>query len=135
MKNGNAHRNLVMRPGYILIFAFIIMAVAVAVPIYSVRSSSARTDGSSEKKLTSKVTAKVSQVGSLTASNSHALSPWATMFGALLPTPNPPTQSITTYDADCLTPRSDFLLGETVCAKATGVPVTIFSWHVSWVDT
>src|SRR5258707_11478287 len=108
MKNGNARRNLVMRPYYLLIGVFIIVTVAVAVPIYSVRSSSARTDGSSEKKLTSKAltskaTAKVSQVGSLTASNSQALSPWATMFGALLPTPNPATQSITTYDADCLT--------------------------------
>jgi len=59
------------------------------------------------------------------------------MLGALLPTPNPATQSITTYDgATCTIPQSDFFLGDTVCAKATGVPVTtFFPWHVSWVDT
>src|SRR5437660_2529920 len=52
----------------------------------------------------------------------------------LLPAPQPSLPGIATYAADCTTPQSDFNLGDVVCAKATGVPVTIFSWHVSWVD-
>src|SRR5205085_5329888 len=38
------------------------------------------------------------------------------------------------YAQDCTTPKSDFNLGETVCAKATGVPDTFFVWHVLWGD-
>jgi uncharacterized repeat protein (TIGR01451 family) len=53
----------------------------------------------------------------------------------LLPVPQSSLESIATYAGDCVTPKIDFDLGEIVCARATGVPVTIFSWHVAWPDT
>ncbi|MDQ2975315.1 MAG: hypothetical protein M3R69_07885, partial [Acidobacteriota bacterium] len=78
--------------------------------------------------------AQAGQVRSLKAWNSTILSPSLTMLQPLLPAPVLSPEGIATYAPDCSTPKSDFNLGDTVCAKATGVPVTVFSWHVSWVD-
>src|SRR2546422_5812979 len=44
-----------------------------------------------------------------------------------------PAPPIATYDSTCFIPKSDFVLGETVCAKASGVPTTLFPWHVLWL--
>lgn len=52
----------------------------------------------------------------------------------LLMTPLAIDEGVVTYAADCTTVKSDFNLGDTVCAKATGVPSTFFSWHVIWAD-
>jgi uncharacterized repeat protein (TIGR01451 family) len=45
-------------------------------------------------------------------------------------------EGVFTYAPDCTTPKTDFNLGDGVCAKASGVPATVapFSWHVFWGD-
>lgn len=44
-------------------------------------------------------------------------------------------EGIATYDSTCTNLKDSFNLGETVCAKASGVPVSLFPWHVAWVNT
>lgn len=44
-------------------------------------------------------------------------------------------EGIATFNADCTTPNDSFNLGQTVCAKASGVPVSLFPWHVAWLNT
>ena len=112
---------------------FIVAAAVVAVPVYSVRSNSSLTEPSRSSKL-SGAPAKQSQPNLLTASHSASLPSWSSAVLSLAPVPQAQVESITTYNTDCITPQSDFNLGETVCAKATGVPVTPFTWHVAWVD-
>jgi uncharacterized repeat protein (TIGR01451 family) len=42
---------------------------------------------------------------------------------------------IETFAADCMTPQTDFLLGDAVCVKINGVPVNpTFPNKISWVD-
>lgn len=44
-------------------------------------------------------------------------------------------EGIATYAyPGCTVPKDSFNLGETVCAKASGVPVTLFPWHITWTD-
>jgi len=45
-------------------------------------------------------------------------------------------ESIATFATDCATPKLDFNLGESVCAKATGVPSLpfFFQYRVSWIS-
>lgn len=44
-------------------------------------------------------------------------------------------ETITTYAADCTTPKSDFNFGDTVCAKIDGgIPLSIASRRFAWVD-
>ncbi|PYS94566.1 MAG: hypothetical protein DMF64_00355 [Acidobacteria bacterium] len=44
-------------------------------------------------------------------------------FPALLVQAPPPGEAIATYASDCTTPKNDFTLGDTVCAKVTNAPV------------
>jgi hypothetical protein len=45
-----------------------------------------------------------------------------------------PADDLQTYAADCVTPKSDFNLGDTVCVRA-GFPPTFFSFRsITWVD-
>jgi len=53
---------------------------------------------------------------------------------SFLPVPQATPAPIATFASDCTTPKTDFDLGETVCAKASGVPVTLFPWRITWVD-
>lgn len=107
-----------------LIGAFIFACAAVSVPFYSARSGSAPADpkaGANEPQ--SKVTSLVSLAGiDLPA------------YGAFLPQPVSSPEAIYTYAADCTTPKTDWNLGETVCAKANAVPLTVFPWRVLLVD-
>lgn len=50
--------------------------------------------------------------------------------GALLEPVLPAAETIDTYAADCVTPKSTFALGETVCAKLSGAPAGVrrFDW-------
>jgi len=51
-------------------------------------------------------------------------------FGSALSLPTSPAEIIETFAADCSTPRTSFVLGETVCAKTTGVTET--NRFVNW---
>jgi uncharacterized repeat protein (TIGR01451 family) len=49
--------------------------------------------------------------------------------------PLPFAEGIATFASngtDCTTPQSDFFLGDWVCAKATGVPPSLFPWRILW---
>jgi len=50
----------------------------------------------------------------------------------LLPGLTPAAETIETFAADCTTPRTAFYLGDTVCAKASGVTET--DRFVNWLD-
>ncbi|HYG09785.1 MAG TPA: immunoglobulin-like domain-containing protein [Pyrinomonadaceae bacterium] len=45
-----------------------------------------------------------------------------------------PVDEVTLYAADCTTPKSDFNLGETVCARATFPPGFLSLRRLTWVD-
>src|SRR6266496_1695280 len=110
----------------ICLAALIIVGAVAAAPFYSAAFRS------SLEKSSAKVDAAASRPVLETA---NSISRLGRTFKPLVPTPGPSTVGIATYAPDCATPKTDFNLGDTVCAKATGVPVTIFSWHVAWVDT
>jgi uncharacterized repeat protein (TIGR01451 family) len=114
----------------VLIGAFIIAVAVVALPFYSVRSSSLPMANPQ----LSHNSAKLSKKASRAVSGSAILTPSSSIFMPLLPMPQTVSESIATYDSTCVTPKSDFFLGDVVCAKATGVPVTLFPWRVLWVD-
>jgi uncharacterized repeat protein (TIGR01451 family) len=103
---------------------FIVAVTVVAVPFYSVRSSSSPKGSLPQPKISTVSTSR-------RVSRSAILNPFAP--SALSPLP-PSSLGIVTYDATCTTPQSDFNLGDTVCVKATGVPLSLFPWRVSWVD-
>jgi uncharacterized repeat protein (TIGR01451 family) len=121
MKTGNVPGRFVTRlNSLILVGVFMILAAVVAVPFYTARSSSL-SRGASAK------------TASLTANSTVA--PSSSVFTPLSPEPQPFIQSIATFDgATCTTPQTDFQINEVVCAKATGVPVTLFPSFVAWVD-
>jgi uncharacterized repeat protein (TIGR01451 family) len=57
-------------------------------------------------------------------------------FSALLPQSPPAPETIVTYAADCMTPKSAFIFGEIACAKLSGgPPLSIYPRKITWVDT
>src|SRR2546421_13018310 len=125
MKIPSGRRSKKNRINYLIPIGVFIFAISIlAVPLYSVHSDSL-------KHATNETAAAEKNRGTQVFSRP---ADWLLHPSSALAAPQQQSPSITTYAQDCTTPRSDFLLGETVCAKATGVPVTIFSWHVSWVD-
>ena len=45
-------------------------------------------------------------------------------------------ESVTLYAADCVTPKTAFNLGETVCAKTDGIDLSIANNHyMNWIDS
>jgi uncharacterized repeat protein (TIGR01451 family) len=134
MKNGNRRRHLVRLSSVFLISAFILAVAVLAVPFYSVRSSSLPTRGNSQTSDNSAKAAKLSKTASLALFSPALFAPLSSIFKPLVPTP-PAPEGIATFNGDCITPQSDFFLGDVVCAKATGVPATVFPWRVLWIDT
>jgi uncharacterized repeat protein (TIGR01451 family) len=135
MKNRSHGRHFARQNSLIFLSIFFIAVTVVAVPFYSARSSSLPAGRSSQPRANSGGPAKVAKTTSHVVSN-PAISPaWLSVFTPLLPTPPPAAEGIATFADDCSTPKSDFFLGDVVCAKATGVPVTLFPWRVLWIDT
>ena len=104
-----------------LIGVFMFAGAAVIVPFYSTSASSA---GGIGKALPNAPSAGRSSSSMALASTGVAARS-ATSF--LL-------DPIATFDTDCTTPKTDFTLGDTVCVKASGIPFTLFPWHIIWVD-
>lgn len=105
---------------------FIIMAAIVAAPFYSALSSSSRVRSSSKSKAPDVAAARRAPNPKAARRSSSAL--LAPVFFA---------EGVATFDTDCTTPKTDFNLGDTICAKATGVPnlpAGFFPWRVTWVD-
>lgn len=123
MKNGNARRSLRIR-SLILVGTFMIAAAAVFVPVYSVHSSSLPA-GSPKAGVSPGASAKARQLDLFkTHSNSTIRAPWLPQLA----------ESIEIFAADCVTAKTDFALGETICAKTDGVDLTVpgnhyMNWH------
>src|SRR5437773_2145310 len=136
MKTENAAHYIVRRlNSFTLIGVFIILAAVVAVPFYTARSSSLPARHNSQTAANSGAPARKDRTASSAASGPAILAPWSSIFKPFLPAPQPFAEGIATFNSDCITPQSDFFLGDVVCAKASGVPVTLFPWHVLWIDT
>src|SRR6266496_230644 len=56
------------------------------------------------------------------------------LFSAALPQSPPPPETIETFAADCTTHQSAFVLGDTVCAKLSGGPLSVIPRKFSWVS-
>jgi len=53
-------------------------------------------------------------------------------YRSFLPTPVSSPEILATYDSDCTTPKTSFQIGDTVCAKATDVPVSSTARNLTW---
>jgi uncharacterized repeat protein (TIGR01451 family) len=104
-----------------------IVAAVMAVPLRSVLSSSL--DRRSRAVVTDVRVPRI-DTRSGVASRTANLSP-ASVFQ---PLPFA-AEGIATFNSDCITPQTDFFLGDVVCAKASGVQPSVFPWRVLWVDT
>src|SRR5215217_2003965 len=110
----------------ILVGALLMLGAAMAVPFDSVHSSS-RGNAAGEGLAQRKINASVAKTtGTLRHTNWESTS-LLSMAG----------ESVTIYAADCVTPRSDFNLGEIVCAKTDGVDLlTVPNNHyMNWIDS
>jgi uncharacterized repeat protein (TIGR01451 family) len=122
MRTGSPPR-AVTRRNVLGLALFVMIAAVVAAPFYSALSSSSRVSRSSKSKAPD-VAARREVPNRKAARVSPAPLAQPLFLG----------QSITTFAADCATPQTDFNLGDTVCVKATGVPLSLFPWRISWVD-
>src|SRR6266498_6087695 len=131
MRTGNTPERVVTRlNSLILVGVFIIAAVLVAFPVYSMRSSSPATP--SRLRVPAGAPAKRTRSGSFAASNSGILALGSSTLRSLLPIPQSSPEEIATFASDCETPKTTFTLGETVCAKT--VFVTETDRFVNWID-
>src|SRR5438067_3761818 len=56
-------------------------------------------------------------------------------FSLLLPQAPPSPDTVETFDVNCTTPKTAFLMGETVCAKISGgPPLSLYPRKIAWVD-
>jgi len=103
------------RYNYATALMILVLAVAaLAVPIFSV-------DSSSSKPKATRV-APEAKTKSRAVTASWFLSPFAVAG-----------ETIEVFAADCITPKLDFNLGETVCAKTDGVDLTVpGNYYVNW---
>ncbi|HKP35543.1 MAG TPA: PxKF domain-containing protein [Pyrinomonadaceae bacterium] len=107
----------------VIITLFILVAAALAVPFYSVKSNSVKS--LPEQKSASRT--------AIQANNSKPVR-FAALTAPFAPQAAGP-EGIAVYDSDCTTPKTSFVLGETVCAGATNAPTAAivlrrFSWAV-----
>src|SRR5947209_592187 len=88
-------------------------------------SSTSATESAPPAKLVAKENAHKSDAAPQTAAREQlGIGAWAVPhFPALLVQAPPPGEAIATYASDCTTPKTDFTLGDTVCAKITNAPV------------
>src|SRR5437899_9029885 len=101
------------RLNHIIVFGvFMVLAVVVAVPFSAVRSSSLPTS------VTSRSSISFGAPTSNLVGSPNASSP---TFRSLLPRPLPSPETVTIFAADCVTPKTTFKLGETVCAQTDNV--------------
>jgi hypothetical protein len=93
----------------------------------SSKSSSPRLSKASQPAATAKTAAD--RQGRSTKIKEALLSPKASL---LLPVPQAAPESIATYDGTCTTPKTAFVIGDTVCVKATGLDLQNFPRSLTW---
>src|SRR5688572_10807919 len=116
--------------------AFFAIIVLLAGSSYFISTAADSHKGARSQKAAAAVgeSGKVAKVNSVEAWNSSGFPSLTPTFSTLLPLLQAQTEPIATYAADCTTRKTDFNLGDTVCAKATGVPDSVFPWKVLWLD-
>ena len=114
------HRPLTYIRVLVLISTFIIAVAALAVPFYSVRSESLPGAGKSEVSVAPKVSSNIRSLSSLA---------WTPMVS--LPVAG---ETIAIYAADCSTPKTEFNLGDVICAVTDGVDLVTEpgNYYVNW---
>jgi uncharacterized repeat protein (TIGR01451 family) len=111
MKSRTKTRQKTIHPkSLIFISTFLAAAVFVALPVYSAKSGSA---GDPEAR-----SGAISVVASVQRVATRLNAVW-------VPAPNPffTTELVETFGGDCTTPKTDFDLGDTICAKISGAPL------------
>jgi len=111
-------RSLFTRTNYFaIIVMFMLAAFAVAGPFFSSRAKSKIANAKGAHRPVNKPVAK----GALRA---------------LLPFGLPAGETVEVLAADCVTPKSAFNLGETVCAKTGGIDLsTPGNYYMNWIDS
>ena len=126
MKNGNDRQYpVIRRSSLILVGAFIIATLVVAVPVYSVRSSS----------LSALNSKPVGLVGRSVIAPERTLGTTidlGTSFPLLIPQAGTP--AIATFENSCEFAKTEFNLGQSVCATATSTGGATARRRFSWVD-
>ncbi len=115
---------------FMRISAFIAFVALVGFPLFSTSSASSIPLSNMLGKSVS--SASASSVRSISSGfSSRQLFGWASNSPSIMNL-SPVAETIGTYAADCTTPKTDFILGETVCAKTSGVTET--DRFVNWLD-
>ena len=122
--NRNTHGTTRRFKTVILVSALLMLGTAMAVPFTSVDSSSRRN----------------TPAQNLVQPKIYASDPTTTFqhmgWTSMLNLPSMAGESVTLYAADCSTPRTDFNLGEVVCAKTDGVDLSVANNHyMNWIDS
>jgi uncharacterized repeat protein (TIGR01451 family) len=122
--------------GLVRLGAFAIMFGLLAVGVYSAASASSRASAGASRDTSREASPAAPRAARVRAPR-RAAAP-AAPAAALLPAmPFQAGETIATYESDCTTPSSTFELGDTVCAKVTGVTVAapggFAPRRVSWV--
>ena len=105
--------------------AILVVAGFLVTGFYS--SSSASRSGKANTKGSSKVAQKAAPPSAQAIKLAERIQPVAknAFNPVLLPAP-PIGETIDTFAADCTTPKSSFVIGDTVCVKLTGFPISPF---------
>lgn len=120
MRTHNATRLPLLKRFHVHLFIGVLAVLIwlVAMPLGSTRSSSAPNKDRS-----------VSSVALSTDSLAKNLAAPASIFEPVF------APTVETFANDCVTPKTDFNLGDNVCVKASGAPNSpFFPWRISWVD-
>lgn len=122
MPTATPPRNVLRRVfSFLLIGVFVMVAAVLAVPVYSVHSTS-DSIGSLQTTIASRSTAKTSQLNLLPNLSANV---------DFLPIPTDSPEVIATFAQDCTTPKTVFQLGDTVCAGVSFVTET--DRFVNWL--
>ena len=113
------HRPLTYVRVLVLISTFMIAVAALAVPFYSVRSETLPAAGKSRANVAPKASTNI-------LGNSMGWSPTVSMPVV--------GETIAVYASDCVTPKTEFNLGEVICAVTDGVDLVTEpgNYYVNW---
>jgi uncharacterized repeat protein (TIGR01451 family) len=125
MKTPTSRRSSIKRSYSVILGVFVLGVAVLAVPLYSANSSS-RTPKVNPVRPTVEAKAK-----NLAANNLLAFG-WLSAVGL----PAMTGENVELFAADCATPKSAFTLGETVCAKTSGVSLSpAGNYYMNWIDS
>jgi hypothetical protein len=129
MKSQTASARSSHRPSWTRIAAFVALVALIAIPLFSSSLASSPVENSRALSIPRLVS------GRAAATNSNGVIGNFLNAGKSLALPSSPQggETITTFAADCTTPKTTFTLGETVCAKTDNVNLS-FPEPGRWVD-